>query len=107
MLDLECLEDDSMSEKNDILSTVNKAMNTLSAVSKVTGDISSIGNSYNRRQQSKESGELERIKQQIAIYDKKMARLIRCGLILWIALIVVTVILCITGNDIVLRFLHI
>ena len=104
MLDLECLEDDDMAETNDILNSMNKAMDT---VSKVTGDISLIGNLYNKRQEKKESGELNRIKQEIERYDRKMKRLIISTLTLWVVLVIATSILCIAGNDIVLSFLHI
>lgn len=96
-----------MEETNDILNSINKAMDTLNNVSRVTGDISTIGKSYKKRKMDKESGELDRINQEIIRYDKKGSRLIRCTLILWAALIIATIFLCITGNDVVLRFLHI
>lgn len=88
-----------MAETNDILKLVD-------GISKVTGDISSIGKSYNRRQKDKESGELDRINQEVRRYDQKMNRLAICTLVLWVAVIIATIILCLTGNDVVLSFLH-
>ena len=87
-----------MEETNDILNSINKAMDTLNNVSRVTGDISTIGKSYKKRKMDKESGELDRI-----LYPSSSFY----TLILWAALIIATIFLCITGNDVVLRFLHI
>ena len=102
----------------DIFNSITKVADTLNkvtgkidkatkSVSDVTRDISSIGNSYSRRKQFKESGELERIKQEIEVYNRKGMILLRCCVGLWGILLIATIILCVAGNDVVLRILHI
>lgn len=39
--------------------------------------------------------------------ETKSRRLLKFSLLLWTLMIVITIILCIIGNDIILRFLHI
>lgn len=66
-----------------------------------------VRHTVDKRRDAKASGELERIHEETWKYESKSTRLvIGCGII-WAAMIIATIILCVTNNDIVLTALHI
>lgn len=86
-----------------------KISNAAANVTEAAGTVSNIKNlkdTYLHRQERKQSGELERYYKLVDSYNKKCVKLTKTMLAIWAGLIIITIILCITGNDIVLTFLH-
>ena len=86
---------------------MSKLSNFLNAASQVSKDVSSMAESYEARCKAKESGKLSQWKQDIEKYERKSMRVIISCLLIWGIMILITIVLCFTGNDIVLKMLHI
>ena len=95
-----------MAEKNDILEKLNKATKVANDVSKTITVANQSVNAYQRRKDAKESGALDRLRKETDRFNEKGRKVIISCLVIWCFLIIATVVLCVTKNDVVLRILN-
>ena len=92
-----------LDKTTDLTGTLN---GIFSEVQDVGQTVSNIKAAYEQRKEWEESGQIDWWKSETERYNAMSKRDDRIMFTIWLILIVITIILCVTGNDIVLRWLH-
>jgi hypothetical protein len=86
---------------------IDQVVSGLQEINATANHLNRFRHTLKKRQDAKESGELKRLTDETRRYnDKSFALTIGCWII-WATMIIATIILCVTNNDVVLTALHI
>lgn len=84
---------------------ISELHSVIAALENMTGAAERLEESYKTSRKDMESGMKEYYSQEIRRYWRKTKILFLFCIIVWLILIIATIVLCIQGNDIVLRWL--
>lgn len=91
----------------EILDKLRDVSDLVDSASDALNSVERLGETYEKSRNDRESGRKAFYERESNRYWNKTKRLMAFCIILWLFFIVATIVLCIQGNDIILRYMHI